>query len=380
MGKEGIMKKYGFVIILLIIVGFIAEMAAPGLLRGKWEIDNKANGQQMTGLTVFNGTIRTYEPVLFVQGNINQSIMDILQNDTRISTITKDQQGWLINVTIRDDVYELAADIKKSYNLTSNSVANIILPPQIVVYLQNGSIVNTSTSTYISYFGPLKLWTEPMVEADSVVLVRMQATVQGDSLIGSANPTILAPRINLTTNATITKLITREIIYSIPFEDRNAINVTLLEETYGNENVSYLKNSFIEFNESLTVTQIMQKSNLSYITHIGQDSANIKDNYNDSESIKNDFTGLSVTFPYSILKISSEKVSISMISKYKSNTLYKYYISVPKEEQGYSLPQDEQKYYVITNRTALLNSTVNVTIDGITIGNSFVRIDSVKTN
>ena len=84
-------------------------------------------GENVSGTAIFNGTIRTYDPLLVLPADIDQFLIDELRNRDDVKDVKVETDGVLVETETRDDVYPLATYLR-SIDVVSISVANIILP------------------------------------------------------------------------------------------------------------------------------------------------------------------------------------------------------------------------------------------------------------
>lgn len=372
--------------IVVVIASFFVQMAAPGLMRNlNLGGSSSTTGEPKVGISLFNGTIRTYDPQLYIVGNVNQTTLDMIKNDTRVIRTAQNAQGWQVDLALRDDVYSLAKDMRNNYNLTTQSIANIIPPSQIPVYLNNGTVLNASTSLYLNGIGPFKIALEPFVDVDNKVTIQMQAQTQenininnrfypGHNLIGISTPAIIKIKTTLNLNATVLSKNKMINTFAVPWENRTKVNITSIEAKYGKENVSYSKYNRIYLSKSLTVTEIVDlKTKTQYITYLGSDSAEIRKDFTDKNKIVSDFKNMTVVFPHSIIIVTSDsKVKLP----YEKTTLHYYTLKLPKQTKGYTI-QDTEKQFT-SNSSLIVNSTLNLEIEGETIGNIMTKVNSIK--
>ena len=323
-------------------------------------------GTVVNGMTVFNGTLRTYEPFLVVGSNVSDSVIAGLRTDERVKAVTSEVGGYLINTTTRDDVFPLA-EYLNSQGISSNTLADVIMPTDIEVKLANGTEINASTVL----LGSVKVIAEPLVDTDSDVSVRMIAMVQGGDLVSYSSATMLSGSVLVPVNATVLSLEGKKYGFVVPWSERAAVDEKSLDASYGAGNVAFDRNDYISFPGGLGVVQIAEKKNLPYITFITDTGASVNESFADESRVMNDFGNITVVFPDSGLSIvTNSTVNLS----YNGTVLYSYLVELPQEAGGYSIPGGSVT--LDTGREYAANDSVSVVVNGTTIGSRMVRINS----
>lgn len=354
---------------IVVLVGtaiMVGSMLAPGLLRFGLPGSGPVAGEILSGIAVFNGTIRTYEPFLVVTGQLPESVKNKLLLDEGVRSVNPSSEGHVINVTTRDDVYPVAQLLKKD-NIESTTVANIILPVSVELKLSNG------TKTKVVSVGTVQVWTEPLVDVDTTVIVSMVASAQDGRLLSYSSAVLLADKVDVSGNATVVSLLGKEYSFTVPWEKRDQVDETALKSKYGNASVKFTRNDYVSFPTSLTVAQITDKKNLAYITFISDTGASISKNFTNKTQVLSDFGNITAVFPDSDLRLITNK---TVDLPFNSTLLNSYSISLPSSLDGYSL--DSKLYQLKLSKDYSVNETVNVTVSGTAIGNRIVKVESIK--
>ena len=362
MKREDLLK----IVVIIGAVVMIGSMFAPAILTGSWSLKLSPKAEVATGITLFNGTIRTYEPILVVTDQIPDSLLAQLRMDERVKMVTSSSSGYLINVTARDEVYSLS-QLLKANGIRPLTIANIIMPSSVDITLSNGSIVKASSS------GTVQLWTEPLVDVDSEVQVRMTASETGGQLVNYQSPVLLAEKVAVSGNATITFLDGIEHEFIVPWEQRDQVKETSLRSSFGNSSVVYTRNDYVSFSPALSVQQIPEKKQLSYVTYISDTSASVASNFTDKSKVISDFGNTSVVFPDSGLEITTNE---SPGLPFNETVKYRYIISLPSQIDGYS--PENSTLQISSGRKFGLNESVQIEINGTAIGKVIVETDNVK--
>jgi len=354
------------IIILLILTVVMVGGMFWGIQFGK-NAGNTTNDQVSSGTTSFNGTIRVYDPILLITSEISDALLTKLRNDERVKAITEYPSGRILNITTREDVFPLA-EMLRTNGVKTQGVANIVLPGSISVRFGNGTVINVSTQS----IGSVKAITEPLVDADNEVPVSMMAIVVGNGLVDYGSPTINSSIVTIHGNATVISMQGREYVFMIPWEKRSELDIALLQEKYGNESIDFSKNDLVTFPNKLTVPQITEKRKLLYITYISDTSASVTWNFTNKEAMTSDFGNVTVAFPDSVLKIvTNDTVSLP----YNGSSLFSYSVLVPPQINGFSLKSAEIPLKV--EKELSINQSVEITINGLAIGNTVVSINGI---
>ncbi len=352
MDKTDIIK----ILVAVIVIGFITEQFYFGYIGGSKRPTTLTGGQNITGTAVFNGTIRTYDPILGLPVDTNQSIIDQLRSMDGVKDVTAQNSVILVQTETRDDVYPLAVFLRQN-NVTSFSIANIALPPLIEVSVDNAKI-NVTTNNAI-----VRVQTEPLLDADSDVTVSMSAVVNDELLVGYDSPNILLNRITLETNATLASLNYKTYRYIIPWESRNSLN-NLSEYDY-----HYTKVNTIIFNPPLTIAQVLAKKVFPYLIYIDASSAEVVPEFSNSSQVLLNFEDTNVTFPSSLLEI---KTNETPDLSFDYTVRYTYLLTLPQTLNGYEL--GNISFLGETATMHELNTTMPLNVTIIAIGNKVISV------
>jgi hypothetical protein len=362
MNKEDIMK---------IVIFALAAIMAGGMFYGiQYNQQNNSNvppGAITTGMTGFNGTIRTYDPFLAVDSQIPDSVLAGLRSDERVKSVTNVAGGYLINTTTRDDVFPLAQSLREN-GIKSSAIASVILPTYITVQMANGTTENASAAL----LGSVRVITEPLVDADNDVLVQMIAVVEDNTLVSYSSARIVTQDVTLSGNGTVESVTGKKYQFTIPWNERANISEQSLEATYGNGSVDYVKNDVISFPQGLPIAQIVQKRGLPYITFISDTSASVEGNFTDEGQVSRDFGNVTVVFPDSSLGIMTNS-TVNM--SFNGTVEYGYLVDIPPQIGDYTIAANPME--LAANRTLRQNDSIAIIIDGTAIGNKIVGINGI---
>lgn len=357
--KEYIKKHAKAILALIIVVIFVFEIVAMGFIGNPFapSLGNGNSGGTVMGVAEFDGTLRTYDPLLIVPLGTSEDVLSEVREMDGVASVATEQDSITIRTETRDDVYPLSLFLKDN-NVTSYAIANVAMPSVVEVTLQNGSVVNAT-----SMAGAVRFVTEPIVDVDSEIGVLVAVELSEGVIIGYDQAVIAAEEKTVNVDAVVLGVDYMQV-YTIPWEDRN--NITL-EEGY-----EYDRKDVILFSEPLTMEEIMEKKNLSYVEYIDEYSVQCADDFDNLTRIQNDF-GPGIQLPDSELKVTSEgNVSLG----YEKTVTYLYTISIPEEADGILLGMDEVELEL--SESYNVNSTVELEISGVVIGSEMVTVNSIE--
>ncbi len=352
---------------IITIIGalvMIGSIIAPGLVFNPNNGNNNGNsGQILNGIAEFNGTIRTFEPILIVQSQLSQSVIDELKSEESVKSVNPIADGYLINTTTRDDVFLLAESLRLK-GIDSWAYASIIMPASITVKLDNGSNVNVDSS------GAVRILTLPLVDIDSEVPIRMSATIQDGVLLRYSSPVMLTQNVQIIGNASVGSFIGSESTFMVPWENRTLIDSAKLEQEYGN--TTFKRNDFVTFPVKLTIAEMAGKNTLPYVTYISDTSVSVLANFTDKNLLRDDFGNVSIVFPDSELRVLSDK-NISL--PYNNTVKYIHLVTINGSVAGYDI--NSQNIQLTLDKKYNEGEQVQLSINAVAIGNKVVKIGSV---
>jgi hypothetical protein len=310
-----------------------------------------SGGENISGFITFNGTIRTYDPYLFLSATPTESQLDQIRSIPGVMNLRPDTQGYIVDTETRDDVYPVGVELRKM-NLTPLSVANIAAPS--IMVLQFGTENMNVTSQ-----GVVRVATQPLIDAGEEVTVSMVGVSNNGFLIDYHSQQIELNMATLLFTADTGTPISELYTYSVPWEYRN--NIT-------NHSGEYHKVDSIIFSPPLGIDQIMVKKQFAYITYIDENSAQVTSNFDNKSIILINFADVNVTFPDSILTTNQ-----SLDLPYENVTYYTYNLSLNPPE-GYVLDETSMLYQTQKE----LNGTLALQMQALVAGNNIISVESVS--
>jgi len=351
MKKEDIIK----IIVVLVALGFLTDQFYFGQAFRQSPSGGPV-GENVTGTVLFNGTIRTYDPVLGFSANASQSVIAQLRSYPGVKDVKVQPDSILVETETRDDVYPIAVFLRQN-NVTAYSMANIAIPPTLELDLSNGTM-NVSAMN-----GIVRVEAEPLVDADNEVTVYMVAIAQGGQLVAYHSARIMMNKVTLHANVTVDALNHKLYTYSIPWESRNSVDAS---------SGTYAKMDTILFSSPLNVSQIVAKRSLPYVVYIDANTAQVSPELDNSTQVMADFEGIDVVFPQSTLTILTNDTPAEL--PYNSTVRYSYVVGLPETIEGYDAGVST---LVMESDVAYeLNSTTEIEISGLAMGNKLVSFSS----
>lgn len=346
-------------VVMLIVIGFIAEQFYFSSQGSGFNIFNFGSVQSKItkGTTTFNGTVRNYDNMLVLDSNTSQSIIESVRNLEYVRGVTQQNGYWIVTTQSREDIPTLAR-ILNEQNTSALARININVPDTIEVLTNDGAI-NAST------FGQnqiIKIVTNPIVNVEDNVIVQMDAEVTNKVLTNYSSAQLMFGNLEAIVNATVIKFNQMTSESSIPWEQRNSMNIS---------NESRKVNTIV-FSPPLTNQQMIEKRALEYITYISSDSAEVREDFINKTKIIEDFNGTRVDF------LPSKSVTISDLMINTTNNTpatYNYRVLLPNSIKGHVL--EEMWFDLNFNSSKEINSTVQLNISAHTIGQ---RIYSIRLN
>lgn len=358
------------IIVLVLVAGFITELFYFG---GNFTLNLPFSGgagtqapANSTGTAVFNGTIRTYDPVLGIPANTSQAVLDSIRRMPGVKDVRAQADITLIDTETRDDVYPTAMALK-GMNITCIAVANIAMPPEIVVETPSGP-VNATVASPI-----LQLETEPLVDVDTQVPVAMTAVVSSDGLLlGWYEPQLLATRRSFIAEATVAALSNMTFTYEVPWNGRSSLDLASLEYAH-----SYGQANTVLFSPPLNVTAILGKRALPYITYIDAGSAEVAPSFTDENSLRADFPETNVTFRPSVLTVTGPgfpglRGTGGVALNYTPSVRYDYVLLLPQTVGGYDV--GSRTFTTSAAAPLEINSTVPLNVTLLALGGKVLSV------
>lgn len=354
-----IKNKWKMILAIFAAALFIFEIFALGLL-GNTSMNGGQSTDVIPGTTEFRGAIRTYDPILVIPLDTDEEVLTELRQMEGVKDVIVSQDSISISTDTRDEVYPVA-EFLRGENVTSYAVANIAMPSKMEVTLGNGSVINATGGG-----APIRMVTEPIIDVDTEITIKMIVGLSGSMVVTYSSPMIVSEEKEITVDSTVLEV---DYIYTylIPWEDRNTIDVSSMEYP-----AEYNRKNSVLLGEALTLEEVMQKKNLSYVEYIDQYSIECSENFTDVEQIMADFSS-NITLPNSELVVTSnETVNLN----YTGTVVYSYVLSVPEKADGITLDVDEVELEL--DELYDENSTIKLDIMGTVIGEKMVAVKSIE--
>jgi len=349
----------------LAVVGIfilIFELFAMGLLSSN-SILAKLGGsksQQQLAQVEFKGSIRTYEPFLFIPSGtpLSGSLLNEIRNLSGVVQLSQEQGGTVIKLETRDDVYPVALALKKK-NITTYTLANIAAPSDAQALLENGQVINVTMANVA-----IRAEAIPLIPLDSAVAVKMTAVIQDNAIVQYGNAVVKSEEKTVYLSGDVQEELIEQTFY-VPWEERNNINESMFE----NITFTYKKNNLGIFSQEIPTAKVMEAKKFDYVTYIDKNSVVFIDNFTDKQRAENDF-GVNISFDPSILVIrSKDKIALP----YNSSSSYVYKLNVSSAD--YSLLNGLESIE-ITSKDKIESNKVNISATAQTIGPVIISISN----
>ncbi|MCI0504094.1 hypothetical protein L0Y65_05290 [Candidatus Micrarchaeota archaeon] len=318
------------------------------------------SGQNVSGSAVFNGTIRTYDPMLLLPLDTSQAVIDSLRLHDGVRDIQKQENSYYVTTETRDDVYPIATWLR-GMNVTGYAIANVAVSEDIIVDTVSGKITTSMPS------GVVRVVTEPLLDADSAVTVSMDVVLRDKAIIDYSSASFTLQAIEALLDAKVVSLDGTSYKYSVPWAERNRLgNVS----EYGE--AQYQKVDSIIFSPQLTVGQIMVKKQFSYITYIDSGSAQVAPYFDNVTELWANFADTPYTLPASTLVIVTNRTPELDIAPDSVRYLYTLSLSDSPYDFGAFEPlqaEGADEYEI--------NSTLKLNVSALALGDRIISIRRV---
>lgn len=405
--KEHAIKIFVFVM----VIAFALEMVSLGYLGGLSNGSSDTSGSTtpsnvpsvVYGVITANGTVVSYDPVLYVSGSDMAKAREI--KDSLISkgiatyAVNADNATMLVNLESESKVQEAAAAFD-GINVSVFAPAQIQFNGNLDLVDDNGthySLIPTSISYQLI----------PSIKRNARILLSFNARgdlVQGStsneySLTGWGTISIISAQFVLDTSMPVLAKKSDSVSASILWQDRALVSRQEIIDALSGlnaTNVSYSKKSYIEFNPGLTQEQYdaLTAAKPAYFTTLQLDYAGVADDYANITQAVGDLTPYGPGFPSSTITFeagSDSQAAISALSSYleskgiasKPYSSGGYVLGIPSEITGpdnvaYSTMLDARNVSVSYAGELMVGDMVPVTISGYEVAGIIVDVSSAK--
>ncbi|MBM3228905.1 hypothetical protein FJZ26_00585 [Candidatus Parvarchaeota archaeon] len=423
------LRQNGLKIFVFLVIGaFIFETIALGFLGGSASQNNQGQAspapgegkpQVITGTIIANGTLSSFDAVLYVAGpDIEKAakIKDaLIGQGIATYAVIPDNKSMLINLVSSSKLQE-ASRAFSGINVTTFAKAQIEFSGTLTLKSSDGQAHEVIPSGIFQQFSPR------FREGDTIPLsfsaeAQLVPTTGQYQLARFGQVSIMPQRVVFETTLPILLTQGSSVVAKVPFESRTRVKRSELEANLsdtGAQNIKYSPKSYIEFSLPASAQQIaqLQSANLSYLASISADFASVQDSFIDREQASNSLSSLGPVFPDSIVtfdlesnfaatmpgtnatdenQTSSQNQGEAIVAL--TNYLQSAGINGAKVEttnkvlvglSGKFNASDGKAYEIFqgpTNATVLANTqlfTLPVTIDALAVSDQILQINSVK--
>ncbi len=346
------------VIVSLLLVTESFYFGGAGIFSGS--TSGPKPGTNVSGIAEFNGTIRTYNPLIIIPLNTSTDVISQLKARSDVRAVRNDTQYYLIDTDTRDDVYPIAQFLR-TLNVTGYSIANVAAS-DVIPFTTPLGIVNATVPS-----GVVQVVTEPLVDSDTEVEVSMVAVVQDGQVIDIRSAAIKTQDLNLQLQAKVASLDHKTYSYVIPWENRTGLNLSNFTS------YDFNKLDSIIFTTPLNVSQVIVKKQFSYITYIGTDSAQVDPSFSNASLVAENFADVGYTLPSSSLTILTNDTPEL---PFNSTVSYSYDLELLQDQTQYKFPTGS--FFVETDHELPVNGTITLNISAVGLGDRILAIRSVS--
>jgi hypothetical protein len=355
MEKSDIIK----ILALVVVLGFITELFFFG--SGYQQLDTGTpTSMNSTGTATFNGTIRTYDPMLFLPVNTSQLVIDQLRLHSGVKNVKSEPDGFVVETETRDDIYPLGVFLRDQ-NVSALAIANIAVTEDIVVDTATGKVNATPA------YGVIRVITEPLLDTDSEVTVTLIAVVNSGFIIDYRSASIIMQEVVIPLEARVASLGHKIYIYSIPWESRDTIG-----DLSQYDGADYRRVDSIIFTTPLTVDQIMAKKQFSYITYIDASSAQVEPSFTNETQIGLNFQDTQYGLPPSTLIITTNETPDI---PFNASVSYSYTLDISGAQTDYDF--GSTPFVLETEKEYALDSNISLNVTALVVGNKVISVRSV---
>jgi hypothetical protein len=318
-------------------------------------------GQNVSGTTIFNGTIRTYDPMLLVPLDTNQTVIDQIRMHDGVRDVQMQEKSYVIQTETRDDVYPISQWLR-GMNVTSYAIANVAVNSEITVETVSGNVTTTMPN------GVVRVVTEPLLDTDSDVTVSMMVVLRDKALIDYSSASFAMQQVELLMDARVDSLDGRVYAYSIPWGDRNKVGNA---SEFGQ--AEYEKVDSIVFSPPLSVSQIMVKKQFLYITYIDSGSAQVKPSFDNVTELQINFADTPYTLPPSSLTILTNQTPDLDFTP--DSVRYRYTLSLVDSSYDFGTLVP---FEVEGSESYEQNSTLTLNVSALALGDRIISVRRVS--
>jgi hypothetical protein len=355
MDKKSIALVGGIIIVIILMVEpmFWGGSGAQGTV-------TMDPGKNVSGTAVFNGTIRTYDPVLFIPTDTDPSLLSQLRLLPGVRDVKSDATGIQIQTDTRDDVFPTAAWLR-ARNVSSVSIANIAVNSEITVQTPGGEMNATVLG------GVVRVIAEPLLDVDNEVSVSMNAVVLSKQVIDYSSASLLLQPIDMILDANVESMDSIVLSYAIPWVERNSLGNL---SSYGD--ATYSQVDSIVFTAPLTVAQILAKKQFPYVTYIDSGSAQVLSSFDNTTTLAENFADTPYSLPSSRLVIRANRTPDIPFEP----TLRSYQYTLRLVDPPYDMGSDTLPFETYVEYAQ--NATIRLNVSVLVLGDKVLSVKRVS--
>lgn len=351
-------------IVILGVVGlFMLQYVGMGFDGSQGSDTIGSQPEQYTGIAVINATIDYYERSLLVF-ELDYETMKEIEEKEGVKEVIDEGQNYRISLSKKEDVVPLYYELSEM-GITSYATAKITLDPSVTLVDEYGNEIT-------GYFYNRKIKVggiEPIFPEESTIAVQSQVAIQNEqAYVGEMSIYLETAEIEGSGLVLDKKHFTQ---FTVEWAERDQVYLELLYESYGEENVSYVKNNQILFSEPLSVDEQIAKK-FEYVDYISAELAIINENFTDVEEIKLNF-GEDTLFMNSTLIVIGAKPEFEFYSE--EYELYDMEINLTGD---YILREELVNQQVLYDEEELeLGTTIGIKVQATVTGNNVISVEGI---
>ncbi|MEM3432062.1 MAG: hypothetical protein QXU76_01640 [Candidatus Bilamarchaeaceae archaeon] len=357
--EDSIFKNWKTILAIVGVLILVFELIGMGLLNTNI-FAGKSNTAFKTGKAEFVGTIRTYEPYIFLPSQpMSAELFESIRSIPGVVDVSQENNGLIVKVETRDDVYSVALALKKM-GLNPYSLANIAAPSVVAVVLdENGQKVNASLSGV-----PIKAEVQPLIQLDSEVTVSMLVAVQ-DNFIVQYGAAVVKSEDKPITFSGVVEDSRIKYVFSIPWENRNSIDIAGLNATYNRSDMGV-------FQTEISINQLTTIKQFDYVSYVDKKTVIFAENFTDSDKAISDF-GVNISFLPSLLIVTTKDENFSLPYNYTVSYIY----TISPNASDY-LFVDNRRFIEFESSDLIKSNEVNISAVAKIIGNVVLELQNIS--
>ena len=326
---------------------------------GSFFIGSPSSQKNLSTSVSFNATLKNYDPYLILSQNSTGTVsINELEALPLVKSVSSEGGFIYVLLETRDDVRPVASNLQ-TLGLFPSAIANLVPPDRFLVLDSKSQSVNISTPFAI------RIAIAPYFAEDSQIPVDAILIHTDRTAVGFSSPTLIATPKNISGSLLVSKILSSQMTYSIPFENRSSSNFSAIE------NSTYSLNNLVTSSSAFTPNQISTARSLDYVVGVYPTYLALKPDFTDLDRLRSDLAISAFSVHPSLLVVNS---SVALDIPYSSSTSSKYELSPSSTLSGKQVINSVPLIFVSSN-SYLVNDSLNGTISILEIGDYLIPLD-----